>query len=909
MKQNIIHCFLNFLFMSSIFYPIDVMAADECGVAPANGNIICNGDSIPASDVNPYANGISYFIDGLTLDVNGSATTIDTNSKVGVRLQGTGSNPIAVNLVNTLTINTAGGLNADGVRVRHIGTGSVTLNSAANILAAGADGEGLLGWIDNVTNSSNIDIQANGGNIETKGVNASGIFSFTTGTGFINIFSTADITTAGVFSDAILGWINNSASTESITLDIPAGILHTTGDNSAAISTFHAGNGIISMTSAAIITTNGDSSHGILASPFNAPHAQPVTINITGGTITTQAATSDGVLADTLGTGIVDINMNAGTITSARNGIHTLATAGSTVDVAATAAISATMAVIRDGDRDNSGTDTIGGNSIATTAGTLSGDIVMGLGNDTINLTGGSLTGNIYGDDTVASAIDGNDTFNWTDGALNSGFFAQNGSDLATISTPAAYNGSQILDGGDDRLTADGWIDTLTFQGINATITTGTILNWENIIIDGSELTIATALSTGTDAGTGLTLRNGGILNATSDLVLSGNLINNSVITMQNANPTGTLTIQGNYASNSGQLVMDAVLGDSSADSDFLIINGNSSGSTTLNITNTTGTGAATGNGDTDGILVVQVAGTSSATFTLGAPLVVDGFIYSLHKSTLNGNWYLQSRLKTSDIVLDKQLTSSGPYFPGSTVTYNITISNAGPDDATNLVVTDTMTNLSFVSLASGGCAPASFPCTIPALASGSNAVLTVTATINATGAFDNSATVIADQPDPETTNNTDNMGNNGATAIPPTAVNDAIPDYIAGTTQTIAVLLNDTTGSGGSLLASTVVIISTGVGSISNDGKMLTIPGEGIWTVAANGDITFTPTPGFRGTPTSIRYTVNDVSGVTSNEGSVLLTTQAPVSHPIPTFADWSQIMLTSLLTLGAYYLRIRRI
>src|SRR5439155_1260890 len=47
-------------------------------------------------------------------------------------------------------------------------------------------------------------------------------------------------------------------------------------------------------------------------------------------------------------------------------------------------------------------------------------------------------------------------------------------------------------------------------------------------------------------------------------------------------------------------------------------------------------------------------------------------------------------------------------------------------------------------------------------LASGANVTITVTAKINAAGAFDNSSTVSATEPDPNLGNNTDNTGNGG---------------------------------------------------------------------------------------------------------------------------------------------------
>ncbi|KAA3650133.1 MAG: DUF11 domain-containing protein [Proteobacteria bacterium] len=113
-----------------------------------------------------------------------------------------------------------------------------------------------------------------------------------------------------------------------------------------------------------------------------------------------------------------------------------------------------------------------------------------------------------------------------------------------------------------------------------------------------------------------------------------------------------------------------------------------------------------------------------------------------------------------ADVQVDKSLTSSGPYIAGSTVTYSITVTNNGLDSATNVQVTDTPSNLSIISVSSSNCS--AFPCTIPTLLNGASEVISVSATINSTGAFDNSTTVVADQPDPDLTNNTDNTGNGG---------------------------------------------------------------------------------------------------------------------------------------------------
>ena len=55
---------------------------------------------------------------------------------------------------------------------------------------------------------------------------------------------------------------------------------------------------------------------------------------------------------------------------------------------------------------------------------------------------------------------------------------------------------------------------------------------------------------------------------------------------------------------------------------------------------------------------------------------------------------------------------------------------------------------------------------------------------------------------------------------------------------------------------------------TLASDGKTLTVPGEGEWTVnPSSGMVMFTPAAGFSGTPTPAGYVISDVAGRTSNE------------------------------------------
>ena len=85
----------------------------------------------------------------------------------------------------------------------------------------------------------------------------------------------------------------------------------------------------------------------------------------------------------------------------------------------------------------------------------------------------------------------------------------------------------------------------------------------------------------------------------------------------------------------------------------------------------------------------------------------------------------------------------------------------------------------------------------------------------------------------------------------------------LSGKDVTIDVLSNDTEGSY-AFDATTVRITSTPDGAtLSEDGKTLTVPNEGVWSVdPATGAITFTPNDGFVGDPTAITYSVSDIQG-----------------------------------------------
>jgi CshA-type fibril repeat protein len=96
------------------------------------------------------------------------------------------------------------------------------------------------------------------------------------------------------------------------------------------------------------------------------------------------------------------------------------------------------------------------------------------------------------------------------------------------------------------------------------------------------------------------------------------------------------------------------------------------------------------------------------------------------------------------------------------------------------------------------------------------------------------------------------------------------------GAVTLIAILNNDY----GSLNPESVKLIlpeNIPAGSrVSDDGKTLTVHGEGIWSVNAEGIVSFSAEDGFIGTPTPINYSVENNNGLMSNIATITITVGA---------------------------------
>ncbi|EGE0299454.1 autotransporter outer membrane beta-barrel domain-containing protein [Escherichia albertii] len=148
-----------------------------------------------------------------------------------------------------------------------------------------------------------------------------------------------------------------------------------------------------------------------------------------------------------------------------------------------------------------------------------------------------------------------------------------------------------------------------------------------------------------------LTLNNKGEKALTSPVqyTLGGNLTNSGTLMagMSGQQAGNELIIKGNYHGNNGQLVLNTVLDDDNSATDKLVVQGDTSGSTSVTVNNVGGTGAKTLNG----IELIHVGGKSEGEFVQAGRIVAGAYDYTLARGqgANSGNWYLTSGNNSPD--------------------------------------------------------------------------------------------------------------------------------------------------------------------------------------------------------------------------------------------------------------------
>ena len=352
------------------------------------------------------------------------------------------------------------------------------------------------------------------------------------------------------------------------------------------------------------------------------------------------AAYSDGAFAVFGGTGgTVTVDNSLGQVTAA--GMQ-FAANGYTVAGNAIA-LTGPQSTIRVGDG-----STAGAGFTATINAALSGDTQLVKTDAGTLILGGT---NGY---TGGTLINGGTVQVSADAALGAaaGDVTLDGGTLATSANVTSARDIVMAGAGTISTAAD---TVMTYNGLfsgTGSLTkagTGTLL----VTANNDGFTGSTAVAAGTLAVTGSL---GGTVNVATSGRLEGagrvgNIVNAGVVAPGSS--IGSLTVAGDYTSNGGVLEIEAELGADNSLSDRLIVNGATSGSTRVTVTNRGGLGAPT----VEGIKIVDVAGASNGSFALDGDYLFDGeqaviagaYGYRLYKNGIatpqDGDWYLRSAL------------------------------------------------------------------------------------------------------------------------------------------------------------------------------------------------------------------------------------------------------------------------
>ena len=224
-----------------------------------------------------------------------------------------------------------------------------------------------------------------------------------------------------------------------------------------------------------------------------------------------------------------------------------------------------------------------------------------------------------------------------TAGQRDVGSYALNAGNGGIID--ASAGGRFVLNG--DILSAGGVAATSTLPAQNSAIR---LRMRDNSLWNGASFIESNAAGSGTIA---LTMDDA-VWNMRESSTLTSLALNaGGTINFQHSGDAAwqTLTINGDYAGNGGKLVFNTVLFDDTSATDKLIVEGNTSGHTGVEVNNIGGAGAQT----VEGIEIVSVGGSSDGTFGKVGRIVAGGFDYNVVQK--DKNWYLTSLAEPVDPV------------------------------------------------------------------------------------------------------------------------------------------------------------------------------------------------------------------------------------------------------------------
>ncbi|MDI6050786.1 Ig-like domain-containing protein [Flavobacterium sp. XS2P24] len=195
----------------------------------------------------------------------------------------------------------------------------------------------------------------------------------------------------------------------------------------------------------------------------------------------------------------------------------------------------------------------------------------------------------------------------------------------------------------------------------------------------------------------------------------------------------------------------------------------------------------------------------------------------------------------SADLSILKTVNNPTPNI-GSNVIFTLTANNAGPDSATGVTVNDLLpSGYTFVSAtaSTGTYTSGTGVWSVGTLANGSSATLNITATVNATGSYANTATIAANEADPTPGNNTST-----STPVPVPQANVSVAKTVNNPTPNVGsnVIFTLTASNAGPSSATGVSVTDalpagyTFVSATASTGTYSS--GTGIWSIGtlANG-------------------------------------------------------------------------
>jgi len=257
---------------STPFVVSPAWADAECGTPGAGGVVVCDNSGTPASNANPYPDGIRYDIN-LPL-VAGLDPLSGVNPLVGVDLTATGIAVIGDALPEFL---------GAGISVQsHVGlpliTGPIAIDVIDSSIRTSPVGTTSEFQVNGIVASSGgaITITVTNSDVTTTGDGSAGIFASSNTLGLVSVDTeTSTVATLGSGSGGIV-----AESVGGGTLSVTTGRIDTQGDNSSGV--FANGSGATDVTSTAdLISTAGDGSAGIFAQTGAGP------LTVTSGAIET----------------------------------------------------------------------------------------------------------------------------------------------------------------------------------------------------------------------------------------------------------------------------------------------------------------------------------------------------------------------------------------------------------------------------------------------------------------------------------------------------------------------------------------------------------------------------------------------------------------------------------------------